>query len=264
MIHQHKPSPRVFMHQRLKTIFLSLIGFLSLISLSVNAQVLVVHAAAGVKSPLETVAKAFQASSGFSIDLHFDTAGAAQQHYLADDSAQALITTLERIESSKRSSELKVGQLFPFAATVAGIAGKNFTGPAPQNAEELKRLLLNCQSIGISDPARGATVGQHFMKILDQLGIRTEVMAKARLAKDGIQTMDWVKAVEVQLGVTQISEIVQSDASTLIGPFPPPFELTSNYALWLKNPDSRESQALLSWLKSQQGRELLVQQGLKP
>lgn len=125
-------------------------------------------------------------------------------------------------------------------------------------------MLLSCQSIAISDPARGATVGQHFMNILDQLGIRSEVMAKARLAKDGLQTMEWVNSGEVQLGVTQISEIVQSGSSTLIGPFPPPFELTSRYALWLKYPDSALSQALLTWLSSQEARELLLQQGLKP
>jgi len=242
----------------------SVLASLSLISPCSLAQGLVAHAAAGVKSPLESMAQAFKLSTGYTVELHFDTAGAAQQHYLADDSAEVLITTLERIEASELKGELKEGRLFPFAATVAGMAGKSKTFVAPQTAEELKQLLLKCESIAISDPARGATVGQHFMKILDQLGIRVQVMAKARLAKDGLQTMEWVRTEQVQLGVTQISEIVQSDASTLIGPFPPPFELTSNYALWLKKPDSQVSQALLAWLKSPEGRDLLVQQGLKP
>ena len=262
MNHRIYFDKKLSLHRCLTNIALCLVGLLTLAS--AGAQVLVVHAAAGVKSPLESVAQAFKSSSGFSLELHFDTAGAAQQRYLADDSAQVLITTLERIEASTQNGELKEGQLFPFAATVAGMAGKNFKANAPQNADELKHLLLNCQSIAISDPARGATVGQHFMKILDQLGIRSEVMAKASLAKDGLQTMEWVRAGEVQLGVTQISEIVQSDASTLIGPFPPPFELTSNYAMWLKTPNSQASQALLAWLRSAKGRELLIQQGLKP
>jgi molybdate transport system substrate-binding protein len=264
MITHLNVTQRVRLQSCLRSILVVLLALMTLTALSAGAQVLVVHAAAGVKSPLETVAQAFKVSSGYDLELHFDTAGAAQKRYLADESAQVLITTLERIETSSKSGELKVGQLFPFAATVAGMAGKNFDGNAPQNKEELKRLLLSCQSIAISDPARGATVGLHFMRILDELGVRSEVMAKARLAKDGLQTMEWVKSGEVQLGVTQISEIVQSDAKTLIGPFPPPFELTSHYALWLKNPNSDVSQALLAWLKSSAAQELLIQQGLKP
>ena len=77
--------------------------------------------------------------------------------------------------------------------------------------ETLKAALLSARRIAFSDPARGATVGTHFMKVIEALGIKDEVLKKATLAQDGVETMRLVLEGQVDLGVTQTSEIVQAN-----------------------------------------------------
>ncbi len=241
---------------------------LSLLSMvvghSVHAQALGLYAAAGVKSPIENILEIFSKQSGSHFELHFDTAGAAQAQYLADPLAKILITTQERIEESKRKGELKEGQMIPLAATMAGIASSLNPRPVIKTKEELKALLLSVKSIAFSDPDRGATVGLHFVKVIRELGVEKEVFAKAKKAREGLQTMQWVKDGEVELGVTQVSEIVQAAPKTLVGPFPQEFDLSTRYALWIKEPDAAMMKALITWLKGPEARQLIASQGLRP
>ncbi len=231
---------------------------------SAHAQPMALYAAAGVKSPIENILEIFSKQSGSHFELHFDTAGAAQAQYLADPLAKILITTQERIEESKRKGDLKEGQMIPFAATMAGIASHLEPRPVINTKEDLKALLLRVKSIAFSDPERGATVGLHFVKVIRELGIEQEVLAKAKKAREGLQTMQWVKDGDVDLGVTQVSEIVQAAPKTLVGPFPQGFELTTRYALWIKEPDTATMKALMTWLKGPQARALIAAQGLRP
>ena len=43
-----------------------------------------------------------------------------------------------------------------------------------------------------------------------------------------------MKSNKVDLGVTQVSEIIQSMPSSLVGAFPVEFELATRYSLWGK------------------------------
>jgi ABC-type molybdate transport system substrate-binding protein len=76
--------------------------------------------------------------------------------------------------------------------------------------------------------------------------------------------MQWVKERQVELGVTQVSEIVQAAPQTLVGPFPEEFDLSTHYALWIKTPDSVVMKRLIAWLQGPQAKKLLSEQGLRP
>ena len=248
----------------MKNILFVVCCLLNLISQELFAQPIRLYAAAGVKSPIENILETFEQQTGQRFELSFDTAGAAQAQYLADPSAQMLITTQERIEQSQSKGELKTGQMFLFAATVAGIASTIEPMPVIKTKEQLKALLLKVRSVAFSDPERGATVGLHFIKVIRSLGIEQEVLAKSQKAREGLQTMRWVKERQVELGVTQVSEIVQAAPHTLVGAFPEEFDLSTNYVLWIKTPDSAVMKSLVTWLQGAQAKKLLSEQGLRP
>ena len=228
-----------------------------------HAQGIPLYAAAGVKSPVEHILQAFSKETKLQFDLHFDTAGAAQAQFLADPKAQILITAEDRIEQSKMKGELKNGQMIAFGATVAGLASSRLPKPIIKTKEDLKAALLGVQSIGFSDPDRGATVGLHFLKVIKALGIEREVLAKSKKAREGLETMKWVSEGVVDLGVTQVSEIMQANPQSLVGPFPEEFDLSTRYALWLNEPDAPMMKAMVAWLKSKEARELMKAQGLR-
>ncbi len=148
-------------------------------------------------------------------------------------------------------------------STVAGVAfPPDSMKPDISSAENLKAALLAARRIAFSDPSRGATVGNHFMTVIESLGIEDEVLAKATLAPNGIETMRLVLEEGVDIGITQTSEILQAHRDSLAGPFPQEFELATAYSLWHRNNISPASKGFVDLLIGPEGRESLAAEGL--
>lgn len=222
------------------------------------------YAAAGIKLPLIELSQAYQTESGNLIINDFDTAGAAEKKFLADPDASFLITTKPRIEKAIAAKLLTQGKALHLVDTAAGIASSQQIKPNIRNGDELKSALLNARKIAFSDPARGATVGLHFVKVIKELGIESEVMEKAVVARDGVETMKLVLDKSVDIGITQMSEVVQADRSSLVGPFPKEFALVSNYVLWYKTGQDAGANAFVDLLTSPRAARTFAQHGLVP
>lgn len=231
----------------------------------VQAETLLFFAAAGVKIPAEVIIQAFEKSTGHTVVRVYDTAGAAEAQFVEGKLSGLLITTEPRILQSK---VLKDGVMQRVGDTLAGIAiSPAFALANPQlsvaTPHGLKQALLAAKRIAYSDPARGATVGAHFIKVLDQLDIRQALLTTATTARDGIETMQRVAKNEADLGVTQVSEIVQSDPKLLLGAFPAELELATRYNSWQTSSASPAVQALAAAFGSAQGKASLQQFGLR-
>jgi molybdate transport system substrate-binding protein len=224
-----------------------------------------IYSAAGVKLPMIEFAQQLnQSNPSNPIVNDFDTAGAAESKFIADTQSACLITTIIRLEKALSTGVVKGTAPMPLADTLGGIAFSGDFKPTISNAAELKLALLNAKSIAFSDPARGATVGVHFLEIIKKLEIEKEVLAKSTLAKDGVETMKLVQSKKVELGITQVSEIIQADAKTLLGPFPVEFELSSRYAVWCRDPKDKNIAMFLDLIKSETGAKTFNKFGLRP
>ena len=223
------------------------------------------YSAAGMKLPMIEFAQQLnQSNPSNPIVNDFDTAGAAESKFIADTQSACLITTIIRLEKALSTGVVKGTAPMPLADTLGGIAFSGDFKPTISNAAELKLTLLNAKSIAFSDPARGATVGVHFLEIIKKLEIEKEVLAKSTLAKDGVETMKLVQSKKVELGITQVSEIIQADAKTLLGPFPAEFELSSRYAVWCRDPKDKNIAMFLDLIQSEMGAKTLNKFGLRP
>ena len=195
-----------------------------------------VYAAAVVKAPLSAIAADYEKKTGNTVTLVFDTAGATAQKFRADPQAALLITTVPLIRDGESAGALRDGSSMLLGSTVAGVAvPPKSVKPDVSSAEKLKAALLAAKRIAVSDPARGATVGTHFMKVIEALGVKDEVLRKITFASDGFATMRLVLDEGTDIGVSQSSEILQSDPNSMAGPFPKEFALTTDFALWHRN-----------------------------
>jgi ABC-type molybdate transport system substrate-binding protein len=66
------------------------------------------------------------------------------------------------------------------------------------------------------------------------------------------------------LGVTQISEILQANRDAVAGPFPKEFELATTYSLWYRNDASPAAKAFVALLTSPASRAKLSDNGIRP
>jgi molybdate transport system substrate-binding protein len=246
---------------RVAAFLLASIGFAS----AAPADELTVYAAAGVKAPFLKLAADYEAATGHTIVVVFDTAGATNKRFLSDAGAAILITTQPLIGEGEMSGRLKNGVSHQLGATVAGLAAPpGSPKPDISTTEKLRAALLSARRIAFSDPARGATVGTHFMKMIESMGIKDEVLKKATLAQDGIETMRLVLEGHVDLGVTQTSEIVQANRAALVGPFPKEFDLATTYSLWHHANLSLATKGFVTLLTGPSGRAALAEEGLRP
>lgn len=230
-----------------------------------EGQALKIYAAAAVKTALTEIANEYEAETGNAIDVVFDTAGASERNFLADQDAELLITTPERIERAQSEGALMGGTTIVLGVTVAGIAvPPGSEKPDISDAEHLRAALLAANRIAFSDPSRGATVGNHFMAVIESLGIRDEVMAKAALAENGVETMRLVLEEGVDIGITQSAEILQADRDALAGPFPDEYELATAYALWHGDEISQAAEDIVARLTGPDGLEKIAAEGLMP
>ena len=232
---------------------------------SAAGEELKVYAAAGVKAPLLRMVADYEAATGHKITCIFDTAGATDQKFRTDPQATLLITTQTLIAEGEKSGRLKDGITYRLGDTVAGFAAPpGAPKPDVSTPEKLKAALLSARRIAFSDPARGATAGTHFMKVIETLGVKEEVLKKATLAQDGVETMRLVLEGKVDLGVTQTSEIVQANRAALVGPFPKEFELATTYSLWHRADISPGARGFAAVITSAAGRAKLAEDGVRP
>ena len=223
-----------------------------------------VYAAAAVKAPLLELATEYEAATGHKVTCVFDTAGATAQRFHADPGAAMLVTTHALIGDAEKTGRLKNGVTRRLADTIGGFAAPpGSPRPDISTPEKLKAALLSARRIAFSDPARGATVGTHFMKVIESLGIRDEVMKKATLAQDGVETMRLVLEEKVDLGVTQVSEVVQANPDALVGPFPGQFDLATTFSLWYPSAMSPAARGFVDLMTGPGGRAKLAKDGLR-
>jgi molybdate transport system substrate-binding protein len=224
-----------------------------------------IYAAAVAKTPLTAIARDYESATGNKVTLIFDTAGATEQRFRADPDAALLITTVPLIRNAEKSGALRDGTSMLIGSTVAGVAvTPGLPKPDISTADKLKAALLAAKRIAVSDPARGATVGTHFMKVIEALGVKDAVLRKVTFATDGLETMRLVVEGKADLGVSQSSEIVQASANALAGPFPKEFALSTDFALWHRNNLSPEAKDFVARLTGPSGRAQLTAGGVMP
>ena len=224
-----------------------------------------IYAAAVMKTPLTAMAADYEKATGNKAIVIFDTAGATEQRFRADPDATLLITAAPLIKNAENSGALKDGTSTLLGSTVAGVAvPPGSAKPDVSTAEKLKAALLSAKRIAVSDPQRGATVGTHFMKVIEGLGIKDQVMPKITFAADGLETMRFVMEKRADLGVSQSSEIVQASPDAMAGPFPKEYALNTDFTLWHRNNISPAAKDFVVRLTGPQGREKLAADGVLP
>ena len=223
-----------------------------------------VYAAAAVKSPFVKLAEDYQKATGHTVVFVFDTAGATEQKFRADPSAAVLVTTETLITERLKSGMLKDGSNRRLGATVAAFAvPPGAPKPDISTPARLKATLLAARRIAFSDPARGATVGTHFTKVIEMLGIKDEVLQKATIAPDGVETMRLVLDKTVDLGVSQMSEVVQANRDALVGPFPGEFDLATTFSFWHRADVSPAVRDFVALIESPAGQARLAAEGFR-
>jgi molybdate transport system substrate-binding protein len=173
----------------------------------------------------------FEASTGYAIEGTFGAVGAMKEKLLAGAPADVLILTRALIDELTDAGQAIAETRADLGRVRTGVAVRA-RDPIPDvgTADALRAALRAADAIFFPDAQR-ATAGIHFARVLETLGIATEVAARLSTHPNGATAMrELAKATgRHPIGVTQITEILNTPGVTLIGPLPPEFELATTY-----------------------------------
>jgi molybdate transport system substrate-binding protein len=171
------------------------------------------------------------------------------------------VTLLSLPALEKLSVEGHGGTVVTLGATGVGLGGRG--GVAPRSIatpEQFRAMLLSAESIGYADPARGATAGRHFKGLLDKLDLAETLRGKLRMFSFGVDAVEALARGEVDVAVSQATEIITHPKVTFLGLFPPPYDLSTAYGATALSEDEGAA-LLLSMLQEPPAKESLRRAG---
>ena len=216
-----------------------------------NINLLSGGAAQGLVTQLE---HRFETEHRCSIDASFGAVGMMQDSLLAGASCDVIILTQALIEQLSTSGEVLAPSIRALGVVKTGIAVKTGdAAPAVGTPAELKTALQSARGIYFPDPVK-ATAGIHFMAVLKQLGLDTELAARLHPFPNGATAMNAMAEAEGDgfLGCTQVTEILYTDGVELVAPLPREFELATVYtaAVCARATETKAANAMIALLVS--------------
>jgi molybdate transport system substrate-binding protein len=181
----------------------------------------------------------------------------------AGEAADVVILTREGLDEVAREGRVAAEGCVDLARSWVGIAVK--AGAAhPDIATEaaLRTALLGARSVAYS---RLGASGVLFAKLIERLGIASEINAKAQIIQQGF-TAEKLVTGEADLAVQQISELKQVAGIEVVGPIPralqTPAVFSAGRMAATKTP--AEADRLLRFLASPEVAPALRESGLEP
>jgi molybdate transport system substrate-binding protein len=134
--------------------------------------------------------------------------------------------------------------------------------PDIRTVDALKRALLEAKSVAYSAQVSGLYLST---ELFPRLGI-VDQMAKKSIRVDVGRVGAVVARGEAEIGFQQISELLEVQGIDYVGPLPAEVQrvtvFTAAVAAGAKNPDA--AQALIEFLASPRGKEVMAKSGLDP
>jgi molybdate transport system substrate-binding protein len=162
----------------------------------------------GVKLVLPELVSAFENRSGNKVSISLGEAGVLHSRIEKGETFDVAILPKAATTQLANGGFLATESFKDFVRAPFGIAVRR-GGPKPDTSSlaGLKQYLLAVKNVVFTDPATGGVSGVFFARVLDDLGIKSEILPKARLTS-GVLNAEFVASGEAQMAVQMKQEIL--------------------------------------------------------
>ena len=194
-----------------------------------------IFCAGAAQAVVTEIAGKFQRDSGNFVNASFGAVGAMKARVVAGDPADVIVLTAALMDELTEQGLVVPGSRVDLGKVGTGVAVRAGT-PLPDvaDARVLRGNMLAATRILCPDPAV-ATAGKVVMSALDRLGIVAEVKARLQFFPNGYAAMNELAQSSglLEMGITQITEIMANKGVTLVGPLPAELQNIAVYAAGL-------------------------------
>jgi len=175
-----------------------------------------VLASTAVKTTLEELAPQFEKATGNKVDITFAPASALKVKIDEGAAFDVAILAAPVTDSLAGSGKIDMPATTVSHSGIGVAIRKGARKPDISTTEAFKQTLLHAQSIGFT--GAGAT-GAYLKTLFEKLGIAGELKPKLKSLQGAAG--EAAASGEVEIGMTQISEILPYTGAELVGPLPP-------------------------------------------
>jgi molybdate transport system substrate-binding protein len=238
-------------------------GCLMLAATAVNAAEITVIASTAMREVLEELVPMFERASGNKVAVSFLSGAVLPVKVKEGAQADLVVTTPETIDDLVKAGKLVAGTRVDFVRSGAGVAVRaGAARPDIGTAEAFKAALIAAKTVGYSQGPSGV----HFMTVLARLGITDQVKAKGVVPPLGQRVGTLIAEGKAEIGVQQITELLQIPGIDFVGPLPK--ELQANIVYATATPtsakESAAAAALVTFLSSKPALPVIKKVGLEP
>ena len=216
-----------------------------------------------LKGAVHSLAGHYEATSGVRIDADFAPTVALLSRLRGGEAADVVILTREGLDETVGEGRVVADSCVDLARSYVGLAVKaGAVHPDIATEPALRAALKAARSVAYS---RIGASGILFAQLIEQLGIASEINAKATIIPSGF-TAERLVSNEADLAVQQISELKQVAGIEVVGPIPPELQTPAVFSAscMAGSPRLVEADRLLRYLASADVAPLLRDAGLEP
>lgn len=171
----------------------------------------------GMHAVLDVLLPEFRRATGHEVALRYGTGQEIQERIAAGEQADVVIASRSALQNLAREGKIDGSSMRNLARSSVGVAVRSgLSKPDVSSVDAFKRALLGAQSIAFT--GKGAS-GIHFQKLIERLGIASEVRAKA-VMQDGGLVGELVASGRATLAIQQIPELKAVAGIDYVGPLP--------------------------------------------
>ncbi|HLX14507.1 MAG TPA: substrate-binding domain-containing protein [Bradyrhizobium sp.] len=212
---------------------------------------------------VRSLADKFEAASGVHIDADFAPTLGLLDRLRNGEAADVLILTRDGLAGLATTGSVIPESCADLARSHVGLAVKaGSVHPDIASEAALRKTFLGARSIAYS---RLGASGIFFAQLIAQLGIASEINARATIVPQGL-TAERLVSGEADLAVQQISELKQVAGIEIIGPIPLHLQEPTVFSAGCLAASKKTEQAakLLKFLASSEAAPALRKSGLEP
>lgn len=226
-----------------------------------------VLSSAALKAVMDELVPQFERTTGHKVAIEFGPSAALKRRIDAGFTVDVAILTPALIEELIKEGKVAAGTRADIARSGLGVAiRRGGSKPDISSADAFKKSLLAARSIGYTDPALRGISGVYVAGLLERLGIAAELKRKTKVTAGAHALAEAIGKDEVEIGMTQISEIVPEPGIELVGPFPPGLQNFTQFTAGIgaNSKELEAGRALIKFLVSPAALSVIKSKGMEP
>jgi molybdate transport system substrate-binding protein len=215
---------------------------------------------------VEELVPKFEKETGNKLNITWGLISSFTKRVQEGDVPDVLIVSRASIDSLTKEGKIAAGGVTLGSSIFAFGIKQGAPKPDISTADALKKTLLAARAVGYTDPAAGGASGVFFAKMIERLGIASEIKAKSKFPPPAGFVGTLLTSSDVDLAFQSKPELTTTGGVEVIGPPPGDLGNTNVFAAGVgaSSQNSEAGKALLKFLMSPEAQTVFKAKGFDP